>query len=121
MVVVRWSDVVRRSDVARQSDEVRQSDVERRSDEGIFLCVPRPALLLIHPSWESGEWALSHISVEDGQRPVSSDGDAKRKQASSQGPRLECRTLLDQAIGMECRLRQWGKALEEESSRENDW
>ena len=115
VVVVRWSDVVRRSDVARRSDEVRRSDVERRSDEGIFLCVPRPALLLIHPSGKSGEQVLSHISVEDRQRPASSNGNAKRKQAGSQGPRLEC-TLLDQAIGMECRLRQRGKALEEESS-----
>ena len=83
------------------------------------MCVPRPALQLIHPSGESGERVLSHISVEDGQKPASLDGDAKHKQASSQGPRLEC-TLLDQAIGMECRLRQWGKALEEESSRGND-
>ena len=80
------------------------------------MCVPRPALQLIHPSGESGERVLSHISVEDGQRPASLDGDAKHKQASGQGPRLEC-TLLDQAIRMECRLRQWGKALEEESSR----
>ena len=47
---------------------------------------------------------------------MSLDGDAKHEQASGQGQRLEC-TLLDQAIGMECRLRQWGKALEEESSR----
>ena len=63
--MVRWSDMVRQSDVARQLDEVHQSDVERRSDEGIFLCVPRLALLLIHPSGESGERVLSHISVED--------------------------------------------------------
>ena len=84
------------------------------------MCVPRPALLpLIHPSGESGEWVLSHISVEDGQRPVSLDGDAKQEEAGSQGTRLEC-TLLDQAIGMECRLRQWGKALEEEGSQGND-
>ena len=119
VVVVRWSDVVRQSDVARRSDEVHRLDIERRSDEGIFLCVPRPALLLIHTSGESGERVLSHISVEDGQRPVSLDGDAKQEEASSQGTRLGC-TLLDQAIGMECRLRQWGKALEEESSRGND-
>ena len=83
------------------------------------MCVPRPALLLIHPSGESGERVLTHISVEDGQRPVSLDGDAKQEEASSQGTRLDC-TLLNLAIGMECRLRQWGKALEEESSREND-
>ena len=84
------------------------------------MCVPRPALLpLIHPSGKSGEWALSHILVEDGQRPVSLDGDSKHEQASSQGTRLEC-TLFDQALGMECRLRQWGKALEEESSRGNN-
>ena len=101
---VRWSDVVRRSDIARRSDEVRQLDVERRSDEGIFLCVPRLALLLlIHPSGESGERVLSHISVVDGQRPMSLDGDAKQEEASSQGTRLEC-TLLDQAIGMELSL-----------------
>ena len=48
------------------------------------------------------------------------DGDAKQEEASSQGTRLDC-TLLNLAIGMECRLRQWGKALEEESSRGNDW
>ena len=83
------------------------------------MCVPRPALPLVHPSSESGKRVLSHISVEDGQRPASSDGDAKQ-QASGQGPRLEC-TLLDRAIEMECRLRQWGKALKEESSRGNDW
>ena len=84
------------------------------------MCVPRPALLqLVHPSGEPGERVLSHISVKDGQRPVSLDGDAKHEQARSQGTRLEC-TLLDQAIGMECRLRQWGKALKEESSRGND-
>ena len=112
--------MIRRSGVAQRSDEVRQSDIERRSDEGIFLCVPRPALPLVHHSVESGEWALSHILVEDGQRPASLDGDAKRKQASSKGPRLES-TLLDQAIELECSLRQWGKALEEESSRGNDW
>ena len=93
VVVVRWSDVVRRSDVARRSDEVRRSDVERRSDEVIFLCVPRLALLLIHPSGESGERVLSHISVEDGQRPMSLDGDAKQEEASSQGTRLECNVL----------------------------
>ena len=79
------------------------------------MCVPRLAHLLIHPSGKSGERVLSHISVEDGQRPASLDGNAKHKQASGQGPKLEC-TLLDQAIGMECRLRQWEKALEEESS-----
>ena len=118
MVVVRWSDVVRQSDVARWSDEVRRSDVERWLDEGIFLCVPRPALLpLIHPSGESGERVLSQISVEDGQRPASLDGDAKHKQASGRGPRLEC-TLLDQTLEIECRLRQWGKALEEEALEE---
>ena len=84
------------------------------------MCVPRLALLpLIHPSGESGERVSSHISVEDRQRPVSLNGDTRHKQASDQGPRLEC-TLLDQAIRMECRLRQWQKALEEESSREND-
>ena len=83
------------------------------------MCVPRQALPLVHPSRESGERVLPHISVEDGQRPVSLDGDAKHEQASRQGTRLEC-TLLDQTIGMECRLRQWGKALEEESSRGND-
>ena len=100
-------------------DEVRWSDVEQQLDEGIFLCVPRLALPLVHTSGESGERVLSHILVEDGQWPASLDGDAKHKQASSQGPRLEC-TLLDQAIEMECRLRQWGKALKEESSRGND-
>ena len=81
--------MVRRSDVARRSDEVRQSDVERRSDEGIFLCDPRPELPLVQTSGESDKRVLSHISIEDGQRPVSSDGDAKRKQASGKGPRLE--------------------------------
>ena len=69
------------------------------------MCVPRPALPLVHPSGESGKQALSHILIEDGQRPVSSDGDAKHKQASGTGPRLES-TLLDQAIELECRLRQ---------------
>ena len=107
MVVVRWSDVVRRSDVARRSDEVCRSELERRSDEE-YSCVLGNQVK-----------GLSHISVEDGQRPMSLDGDAKHKQASSQGLRLEC-TLFDQAIGTECRLRQWGKALEEESSRAND-
>ena len=111
--------MVHRSDVARRSDEVRRLDVERQSDEGIFLCVPRLALPLVHPNGELGEWVLSHISVEDGQRPASLDGDAKRKQTSSQGPSFEC-TLLDQAIGMECRLKQWGKALKEESSLGNE-
>ena len=80
------------------------------------MCVPRPALPLIHPSEESGERVLSHISVDDGERPASSDVNAKHKQASSKGPRLES-TLLDHAIEMECRLRQWGKELEEESSQ----
>ena len=81
--------MVRQSDVARRLDEVRRSDVERRSDEGILLCVPRPVLPLVHPSGESGEQALSRILVEDGQRPGSSDGDAKHKQASGTGPRLK--------------------------------
>ena len=81
------------------------------------MCVPRLALLLIHPSGESGERVLSHISVEDGQRPVSLDGDAKQEEASSQGARLEC-TLLDQAIGMECRLRQWGKRSKRKALKE---
>ena len=120
MVAVRWSDVVCRSDIARRSDEVRQSDVERRLDEGIFLCVPRPALSLIQPSGESDKRVLSYFSVGDRQRPASLDGDAKHKQASGQGPRLEC-TLLDLALGMECSWRQWGKALKQESSRGNDW
>ena len=83
------------------------------------MCVPRPALLLVHPSGESGERVLYHFLVEVGQRPASSDGDAKRKQASGKGPRLEY-ALLDQAIEMECRLRQWRKAREEESSLGND-
>ena len=43
-----------------------------------------PALLLIHPSGESGERVLSHILVEDGQRPVSLDGDAKHEQAAKE-------------------------------------
>ena len=72
------------------------------------MCVTRLALQLVHPSGESRERVLSHISVEDGQRPASLDGDAKHKQASGQGPRLEC-TLLDRDIEMECRLRQWRK------------
>ena len=71
----------------------------------------------VHPSGESVERVLSHISVEYRQRPASLDGNAKHKQASSKGTRLES-TLLDQAIEMECRLRQWGKALEEEALEE---
>ena len=93
-------------------------DVGRRMmvRRGNILVCSSTSTTLIQHSGVSGERVLSHISVEDGQRPASLDGDTNHKQASGQGPRLEC-TLLDQAIGIECRLRQWGKTLEEESSR----